>query len=1007
MRFVLCSLAVLAEAVLSPHAGAAVHREAGQFLLQKYEAKNYGASPQNWAIVEDRRGLLYVGNTEGLLEFDGVNWRRIEVPNASAVRSLATDAEGRVFIGGQGIAGYLEPDAQGTQRFVSIVQRLPENERTFGNVSSVTINGDSVFFSAPERLIRWSAQSGVKTWKSIGDFRRSFAVDGVLYVTVKGLGLHRLAGDNLSLVPGGERFRDQDVRAAFRDERGVLLVTSKGLARQTLDGFADFPTDADALLDRNAVYSALRLPGGSLALGTTRGGLLLLDANGRIERILTKETGLPSDYIAAMATDRHNGVWIATGNGIARFDPSVSDFDERSGLRGSVFAVTRWNGTLYAGTSSGLFRLKAGVLGEAATFEAVEGVADAVFVLAPRNDALWVGTQRRLFRVAAAGKPVEVLATDVVYNASFSPRDPDVVYAAGRGGAFAVRAKGGKWEKSAELTASGEEFRAAVENEDGKVWVTARSTILLVDFRAAPPAVERFGAKEGLPQGWIDVFRTGGKLVFATEKGLLRFDAAQRRFLPDASCGSQFSDGSRGVLLMREDAARNLWISGFGYHGALSRSPASGAWQWRPMRLLAGGLDEFYGVHPDPDGVMWAAAPDGRLARIENPLRELPPLQVQVRRVVVGDERDALYGGAGVSTMRPIDYERNSLRVEFAAPFAAAPQRVEYQVLLEGASGSWSAWTREAWKDLSNLWEGNYRLRVRARNAFGQMSDEAAFAIRILPPWYRRWWAYALYAVAGSLFLWGVLRWRVQQLQADNQKLETIVHERTEEIRRQRDRIQEQEAKTESLLLNILPGAVADELRSTGSVTPTHFDDVTVCFTDFVGFTISSESLEARDLVAHLHEYFTEFDRIIVKYGLEKLKTIGDAYMFVSGMPQPSSTHAVDAVMAALEILESSKALALRDGGMPWRLRVGLHSGPVVAGVVGVQKFAFDIWGDTVNLASRMESSGLPDRVNLSARTYQLVKDHIECEARGAVRTKDGRELEMYFANAVAQRIKA
>jgi class 3 adenylate cyclase len=178
-----------------------------------------------------------------------------------------------------------------------------------------------------------------------------------------------------------------------------------------------------------------------------------------------------------------------------------------------------------------------------------------------------------------------------------------------------------------------------------------------------------------------------------------------------------------------------------------------------------------------------------------------------------------------------------------------------------------------------------------------------------------------------------------------------------------------------------------------------HFDDVTVCFTDFVGFTVSSETMSAQDLIAKLHEYFTEFDKIITRYGLEKLKTIGDSYMFVSGLPKEDPRHAENAVRAALEIVEKSKELGLKNPALNWRLRVGLHSGPVVAGVVGFKKFAFDIWGDTVNLASRMESSGSPNRVNLSERTWLAVKDQIPCEPRGLVKTKDGRDLPMYFAN--------
>jgi class 3 adenylate cyclase len=156
--------------------------------------------------------------------------------------------------------------------------------------------------------------------------------------------------------------------------------------------------------------------------------------------------------------------------------------------------------------------------------------------------------------------------------------------------------------------------------------------------------------------------------------------------------------------------------------------------------------------------------------------------------------------------------------------------------------------------------------------------------------------------------------------------------------------------------------------------------------------------MPAGELISSLNEYFTAFDEIIGRYGLEKLKTIGDAYMFASGLPTPSPSHAVDAVLAALEMVAASRRLARPEKGVNWRIRLGLYSGPVVAGVVGVRKFAFDIWGNTVNFAARMESSGAADRVNLSQTTCFRVSDFIECEARGQVRIKEGREMEMHFA---------
>ena len=206
---------------------------------------------------------------------------------------------------------------------------------------------------------------------------------------------------------------------------------------------------------------------------------------------------------------------------------------------------------------------------------------------------------------------------------------------------------------------------------------------------------------------------------------------------------------------------------------------------------------------------------------------------------------------------------------------------------------------------------------------------------------------------------------------------------------------------SESLLLNILPGEVADELRAKGLVSPKYFEDVTILFTDFVGFTLSTEKLAAEELVELLHDYFTAFDQIVAHYRLEKMKTIGDSYMCISGLPLRNPAHPVDMVMAAFEMLEAVRERQRPDRLAQWKVRIGIHTGPVIAGVVGINKFAFDIWGDTVNYSSRMESSGEANRINLSERTYSRVKDFFQCEHRGKVLTKEKRELDMYFANGI------
>lgn len=212
--------------------------------------------------------------------------------------------------------------------------------------------------------------------------------------------------------------------------------------------------------------------------------------------------------------------------------------------------------------------------------------------------------------------------------------------------------------------------------------------------------------------------------------------------------------------------------------------------------------------------------------------------------------------------------------------------------------------------------------------------------------------------------------------------------------------IETQKHISEKLLLNILPAAVAEELQAKGSVSPKYFEDVSMLFTDFVGFTKASEKLAVEDLVHVLHDFFTSFDQVIQKYGLEKLKTIGDSYMCAGGIPTKNSSHPVDTVLAAFEILEVI-ARSNQRSRSPWGIRIGIHTGPVAAGVVGINKFAFDVWGDTVNFAARVQATSQPNRINISENTYRRVKDFFECEYRGMIETKEKKEFEMYFVNGI------
>lgn len=233
-----------------------------------------------------------------------------------------------------------------------------------------------------------------------------------------------------------------------------------------------------------------------------------------------------------------------------------------------------------------------------------------------------------------------------------------------------------------------------------------------------------------------------------------------------------------------------------------------------------------------------------------------------------------------------------------------------------------------------------------------------------------------------------------------NEELEQKVKERTAEVVEQKNEAVKQKNRSEKLLLNILPKETAEELKSTGKAEAKLYENVTVLFADMANFTEKSKLLKPQELVAEVNEIFTEFDHIINKYGIEKIKTIGDSYMVASGLPTPNKDHALIMIKAALDMqgyIQKRKTKFEALGKDSFEIRIGIHSGSAVAGVVGFKKFAFDIWGSTVNLASRMEKNGEINKINISRQTYDLVKNNFMCSYRGQIDAKGIGAIEMYF----------
>jgi adenylate cyclase len=339
-----------------------------------------------------------------------------------------------------------------------------------------------------------------------------------------------------------------------------------------------------------------------------------------------------------------------------------------------------------------------------------------------------------------------------------------------------------------------------------------------------------------------------------------------------------------------------------------------------------------------------------------------------------------------------LDFKKNNILFEFSAN-----DSLEFQYYLKGFDNGWSTWKKSNYKEYTNLPVGKYSFNVRYQTRDGVKGELEPYNIRVNPVWYNSGVAIIFYLILIFLIIWQIYDFLTLKFAKRQYMLEMIINKRTEDL------IIEKE-KTENLLANVLPKNTADELMAKGKASKIKYNFVTVLFSDIQGFTKIAEEMNPEVLIDELDKFFFHFDSVAEKYRIEKIKTIGDAYMCAGGIPEKNRTNPVEVILAALEMkmyMTKLKESTELSGMKYWDIRIGIHTGTVVAGVVGHKKLSYDIWGDTVNTASRMESSGAAGKINISGTTYEFVKEFFACEFRGKMPVKYKGELEMYFVESI------
>ncbi len=789
--------------------GQSVYSDAGIPFVSYYPPRIYKAEPQNWTAVRDNHGLIYFGNTSGVLEFDGRNWRLIPTRTDAIARTLFHDPQtDRIYVGSRYDVGYLERDEKGFRRYRSLDSLLSQEQKKFNHVWLTAATADGVYFITDGPWLLWKNGRQVLTLKSSGTNRqiRPVLLKNSLLLKDQENKWLKITGEKIETLDVAPSQEEKPYFAVELDDVSFLVGTDKNLYRY--DGQTFVPFEIQWKWGKlPTMEAAAKLADGTIALAATDLGVLVVDRYGTFVRLIDNESGLPNERIHDLYSDAEGNLWVMLNNGIGRIthpDP-VSYYNESRGYKGRPLTAAHFNNRLYLGTFGGLFRLEA--QGLVHRFERVADFKQTVWNLKSDGERLYIATSDGVYILS--GNDLKKVYNERSFSLLPSRKFPGLVYIGLWEGMAALRYDRGTWSVAGKIKDFKDDVRSLYEDPDGKLWATTRvKGVLRWNFSNgfnADLAPELFGEKNGLPSTHENyVYNVGGKRLFATRKGVYRFEENQNRFLPETTYGKLFADGSRGVYYIEEGAGGTVWLHTYTEKTRQTLAalplPDGNYKLWdAPFRTLG----DYYRVSSlcsDPSGVLWICGPEG-LLRIDPRIKRASDLKFEtvLRKIISGADSTIFEGAATQTNEIVLSYATaQNLRFEFAATQLANPEGNEYLFILEGLESAKAYWEKNPVKSYTNLTEKSYKLRVLSRDMHGNLGKEAVVVFTVLPPWYRHWAAYIAYIALAALSVMGFVRWRMRTIEREKAALEAKVEERTHALSEANERLESRQREIEA-----------------------------------------------------------------------------------------------------------------------------------------------------------------------------------------------------------------
>lgn len=814
--------------------------------IYNYAPEETSGSQQNWCIVRDLQGFLYVGNQEdGVMIFDGEDWSDVAVSNQSRIYHMAVSKEGIVYVGAVNEFGYLSPDLTGRMQYISLAGGLDSLSKGTQYVYDVLFMGEEVWFCTKPYLYRYLPEkdtvltiSHAKS-NSLYGFH-TFQVGDQAFRGDHLMGLMVQEGDTSFLAPGGGFYSRKALMFGipFGEDEILFGTYQSGIfVYNRISGQSRPFTNArfqQVFTDLHPVYHGAQVGSDLFAIGTLEaGGCYIFNSRGELIYHLNKREGLRDDLITYVYSDRegddYGHMWLALTDGLARVDLNLpfGVFDESYGFNSYILSINEFEGNLYLGTGSGVYA-KTTDAEDRVFFEKIKEIGiqgNQLLYFKPQGEApkFLAATIEGIYEIKSGG--TVTLIDELIDNLDYEGKRyyvnqiavssvyPNRLYLGTSGGVIVLQYLGN--DRYRELKSYSHvlltEVVTLAEDTEGQLWVASNlEGVFRMRFEDEKVQIDTFGLEQGLPAlNRNFVYLTEDKVTLATVNGMHVLDADQQSFVPDKRFGNELSGGKVSTLRLSGDREGSYWIGARdqtrGDRDYLLSSLSDGKLISAPFLKLPSKSTDVY--FEDSKGTVWMGKSNVLYSVNKESLLAFTPARYPAitNRVVVGmdsvifegryykilpDGRRVVDLYQSEDLMPSIRYRLNNITFSFSSVFYEEVDQMEYAYYLEGFDRGWSSWQDISYKEYTNIPFGKYTFKVKSRNVYQQESEVAEYSFTILKPWYHTLLAYVGYLILGVLLLIGIIKVYTRRLKNENIRLEGIVAERTAEVVKQKEELE-------------------------------------------------------------------------------------------------------------------------------------------------------------------------------------------------------------------------